>query len=323
MLIKRDTETERLMAQLRGQERIIRDAFLAFVTLVKSDVVIKEINAFLAVGDIEGALAIVDTHIIRLANIIPKVMRDVGDVESGALLGTLGVAGVGIGFDPTDTRTADILRQSRLDFIAQTTEAQRAATRQALVRSFEIGEGPRQTARAFRDSLGLTGKQEQAVENYRSLLRRNSSQALERKLRDRRFDRSVQGAIASGDPLAEQQIDRMVTRYRERFVKFRAETVARTEGVRATSRARDEALRQMLEDTGTDETAVERTWNRTRDDRTRDHHASMQNQKVGLNQAFIDGNGNSLQFPGDPNAPLDTTAQCRCVVTVRIRKKNT
>lgn len=323
MFIKRDTETERLVAQLAGQERIIRDAFLAFVRTVKSDEVLSEVNAFLAVGDIEGALAIVDTHIIRLSNIIPKVMQDVGDVEANVLLGTLGVSSVGIAFDPTDTRTANIIRQSRLEFIAQTTEAQRAATRQALVRAFETGEGPRQTAIAFRDSLGLTGKQEKAVENYRSLLRRNSAQALERQLRDRRFDRSVQGAITSGEPLAEKQIDRMVTRYRERFVQFRAETVARTEGVRATSMARDAALRQTLEDTGTDETRVERTWQRTDDDRTRDHHDSMQNQKVGLNQSFIDGNGNTLKFPGDPSAPIDTTAQCRCVVTIRIKKKNT
>lgn len=321
MLKKRDTEQERLVAQLDGQERIIRDAFLAFVRTVKSDEVLREVNAFLAVGDIEGALAIVDTHIIRLSNILPKVIRDVGDTEANVLLSTLGVSSVGIAFDPTDTRAANMIRQNRLEFIAQTTEAQREATRQALTRAFEVGEGPRQTAIAFRDSLGLTGKQEKAVENYRSLLRGNSAQALERQLRDRRFDRSVQGAISRGEPLGEQQIDRMVTRYRERFVQFRAETVARTEGLRATSMARDEALRQTVEDTGTDETRVERTWKRTNDDRTRDHHDVMQNQKVGLNQSFIDGNGNSLRFPGDPSAPLDTTAQCRCLVTIRFKKK--
>ena len=322
MIKKQNAEQDRLAAQLDGVERTIRNAFLAFVRTVKSDEVLSEVNAFLALGDIESALAIVDTHIIRLSNILPAVIQDVGDAEANVLLSTLGVSSAGVAFDPTDTRAANIMRQSKLEFISQATESQRAATRQALTRSFEIGEGSRQTAIAFRDSLGLTAKQESAVENYRTLLQRNSAQALQRELRDRRFDRSIEGAISRGEPLGEKQIDRMVTRYRERFVQFRAENVARTEGVRATSLARDEALRQTLEDTGTDETKVERTWRRTDDARVRDHHDVMQGQKVGLNQPFIDGKGNNLRFPGDPSAPLDTTAQCRCVVTIRINNKN-
>ncbi len=320
MIRKRDTEKERLVKQLEGEEREIRNAFLAFVATVKSDEVLREVNAFLAAGDIEGALAIVDTHIIRLSNIIPKVIQDVGNEEAAVLLETVGVASVGIAFDPTDTRAANIMRNSRLQFIRETTEAQRAATRQALTRSFEIGEGPRQTAIAFRDSLGLTARQEKAVENYRKLLQANSAQTLTRDLRDRRFDRTIQGALSRGEPLSETQIDRMVTRYRERFVQFRAEVVARTEGVRATSEARDEALRQTLVEADIPEQDVVRTWNRTDDKRVRDHHDVMQGQEVGLNQPFIDGKGNQLKFPGDPAAPLDTTAQCRCVVTVRFKK---
>lgn len=318
---KKLTEVETLVRQLSGQEAVIRDAFLAFVSIVKSDSVLAEVNALLAIGDIEGALAIVDTHIVRLSTILPKVFVDVGNEEASRLTQSLALAGVAVSFDPTDARAVNIIRANKLEFVRRTTESQRDSIRQALVRAFEIGEGPRATAAAFKDSIGLTPKQEQAVINYRSLLEANSAASLDRKLRDRRSDRSVLRALDEGDALKTTQIDSMVDRYRERFVKFRAEVIARTEGTRATSQARDEALRQVLDQENIPTTAVERKWNRTADARTRDHHDTMQNQKVGLDQPFIDGLGNPLQFPGDPSAPLETTAQCRCVVTIRINQQ--
>lgn len=321
-IIKKLTEVEILVRQLHGKEAIIRDAFLAFVSVVKTDSVLAEVNSLLAVGDIEGALAIVDTHIIRMSTVLPKVFTEVGNEEEDRIGQSLALAGVAISFDPTDIRTANIIRESRLQFIRQITESQRESTRQALVRAFETGEGPRATAAAFKDSLGLTAKQEQAVVNFRRVLEANSAASLDRKLRDRRSDSAIQRALDSGDPLPDGHIDRIVDRYRSRFVQFRAEVVARTEGVRATSQAREDSLRQVMEQENIPTTAVERTWNPTNDVRTRDHHDSMRGQKVGLEQPFIDGFGNQLRFPGDPNAPIDTTAQCRCVVTFKIKKNN-
>ena len=281
---------------------------------------LRQVNALLAASDIEGALAVVDTHIIRMAPVLSRVFEDVAEAETATLAAGLGTAGLGVAFDPTDTQTANILRNSRLEFIRETTDGQRASTRQALTRAFETGAGPRQTAAVFRDSLGLTSKQEQAVVNYRKLLETNNRDALRRDLRDRRFDRTVDRAIANDTTLGAKQVDRMVERYRERALQFRSEVVARTEGVRATSMARDEALRQTVEATGRPPEDVERTWNRLNDGRQRDAHDFMQGQKRGLNEAFIDGDGNELRFPGDPSAPIETTAQCRCVITVRFKK---
>lgn len=313
------SEVERLIGQLEKQERTIKNAFLAFVSVVKSDDVLREVNALLATGDITGALDIVDSHIIRLSGTITGVFTAVGVEASNELASKFGVASVGLSFDPTDARTVNIMRTNRLQFIREVTESQRASTRQALTRAFETGAGAKQTATAFRDSLGLTAKQEATVERYRTLLQTNSKQALQRSLRDRRFDRSITRAIETGEPLSNERIDKMVNRYRERAVQFRSEVVARTEGVRATSAARDEALRQNIEALGVDESKVKRTWQPTNDNRTRDSHASMDGQTVGLNEPFTDGDGNKLMFPGDPSAPLETTAQCRCVLTFEIK----
>lgn len=317
---KRDSEVDLLMQQLASQEARIKQAFLSFVSIVKSDEVLRPINALLSVGDVEGALAIVDTHIVRLGAIIPAVYTTVGASAASSIAETLGLAGIGVSFDPTDMRTANIIRTARLNLIRETTEKQREATRQALTRAFETGAGPRQTATAFRDSLGLTAKQELAVQRYRELLERNSKEALTRQLRDRRFDRSVINASDKSIPLTSEKIDTMVTRYRERYVQYRAEAVARTEGVRATSMSRDQAMRQTIEATGISESKVTRIWNRTDDDRTRDAHVVMQGQATTMDGVFIDGLGNELKFPGDPDAPIETTAQCRCVVTFKRQK---
>lgn len=318
-LEKKDSELTRLLKQLSAQERTVRNAFLSFINVVTSDEVFKEINNFLRAGNIEGALNVVDSYIVRVSDVLTRVFIDVGDVETAALTQSLGIAAVGISFDPTDSTTVEIMRTNKLSFIQNITEQQRIATRQALVRAFTLGEGPRKTALAFKNSIGLTGKQEQAIENYKRLLKTNSTQALTRELRDRRFDPSIRRAIELDDLLTNNQIDKMVARYRARMLQFRAENVARTEGVRAVSSARDLALRQMLEVTGMPETRVIRIWNRVPDDRTRDEHNKMQGQKVGLNEVFIDSAGNILRFPGDPRAPLSTTANCRCIIIIQFK----
>ncbi len=314
------TEKQILLDQLDKQERTIRDAFALFVLNVKSDEILGTVNAALEAGDIEGALDIVDLHIVRMSSVLPRVFTDVGEAETASLAAGLGTAGLGLSFNPTDTRSANLMRENRLSFVREIGESQRAATRQALTRAFETGAGPRQTATVFRDSLGLTARQEQAVVNYRNLLESNSRQALARDLRDRRFDRTVERAINTDTPLTSTQVDRMVERYRERAVQFRAEVVGRTEGIRMTSMARDDALRQTVEETGIDPDDVVRTWNRIGDGRQRDAHDTMQDQTAGLDESFTDGDGNELRFPGDPAAPIETTAQCRCVVTVRFKR---
>lgn len=315
-ITKQQSEVERMRQLLARRERSIRDTFEQFVKDANSPESVRRINELLEAGDVEAALDFVDSLIVRFANVLPGVYASAGLDAAKRIAEQLGVPSVTVSFDPSDPISAEKIRQNRLEFIRQVTESQRDAIRQAVGEAFEQGAGPRQTARMFRDAIGLTGRQEAAVRNYRRLLEQGSAQALARDLRDKRFDSRV--ARADEEPLSNQQIDRMVQRYRERYRQFRAETIARTEGVRAMSVGQDEALRQVTEQVDIDPSRVRRVWNRTADARTRDAHDVMQGQEVGLNEPFVDGEGNQLMFPGDPSAPPSTTIQCRCVLTTRL-----
>lgn len=311
-------EQRRLERLLSRQERSIRAAFRTFVEVVQSDRVMAEVADLLEARRVESALRLVDTYVAQFASTtISRVFGPAAEAGAEEAAGRLRAA-VAIAFDPSHPRAAELMRANRLTFIRDFSQQQRRATTRALSRAMEQGLGAREAARAFRDSIGLTEFQEAAVENYERLLRAGSAEALDRALRDRRFDRTV--ARAGDEPLKARQIRTMVARYRARTLAMRAETIARTESVRITSVAQREGVAQALEDAGVVPQLVTRVWNSTEDERTRDSHVAMDGQEVGLDEPFVTGAGNRIMFPGDPSAPPGETINCRCVVTHRIKE---
>jgi hypothetical protein len=313
------TDAERVDELLTRQEREYRDAFLAFIAAVKSPTVTAQILAAIEEHGAEGAFGIVESYISAMSAVVPRVFTDVGAATVEMIGEKIVDNALALHFDPSLPRAAQILRESKLDLVTRFTEAQRDATRQALARAYEEGTGTAGSARAFRDSIGLNGPQETAVANYRRMLVEGDRNALRRELRDRRYDRSVTRAADTGRALKPEQIDRMVEGYRRRTLQLRAETIARTEGVRATSQAALEGADQAAEQAGLQPSELEPIWNPTRDLRTRDWHASMAGQKRNAQGVFIDGHGNRLRYPGDPAAPAETVVNCRCALTFQIR----
>lgn len=306
---------DRLMAR---QERRVRDAILAYVAGAKGELDLDTLTELIETGRISEAIAIVNGHISGVGNSVITAFGIVGVAESGLLSRKIPPK-VAISFDPGDPHSARVADNIAMSLIREVSESQVKSIRQAVVRGQQEGLNPRAVATLFRDSIGLTAAQEQAVLNYRKLLESGSGQALERGLRDRRFDRTVGRSIRDDVPLTSAQINNMVSRYRDKYIKFRAETIGRTEGVRTTSIARQEALRQFVEQAEIPQDNIIRVWNPTRDARTRDWHSTMADQKRGLNEPFVDGNGTQIMFPGDPNAPAETTINCRCILTTEIK----
>lgn len=313
------TEIDRLMELLDAQELRIRRAFLDFITTARSDQLIGQVADLLAAGDVEGALKIIDTYVARFANVIPQVQSTVGAATAAEFQAALPTVIAAIVFDPTFPRAAEIAASSRMDLIREVAAEQRLATAQAVSRAVNAGEGPVATARAFRDSIGLTASQEAYVASYRSQLENLDRRALERELRDRRFDARLENAAQRGRPLTQNQINTMVDRYRARAIQSRAETISRTEALRAYSQAREESLQQMLEQTGIDPRRVDRVWHAVHDNRVREWHLVMEGQRRPMGGRFRDGLGNWLLYPGDPGAPAETTINCRCTLTFSIR----
>jgi hypothetical protein len=314
------TQLDRLNTLLDEQEATVAAAFRDFIADTNSEFVFKEIADRLEAGDVEGALAIVDSHVMRFANVLPTIQQTAGIAAAAELANLATSHALAITFDPSHPRAAQLARANRLLLVREFTDEQRAATRQALARAFEQGTGTAGTARAFRNSIGLTRGQEAWVARYEQELRNFDRNALNRALRDRRYDKGTLRAIELKQPLTEAQIQARVDRYRLRALMMRSETIARTESIRATSSAREEALVQMLEQTGMDPRRIARVWHATHDGRTRGWHADMEGQQRSMGEAFEDGRGNAVRYPGDPLAPPETSINCRCTLTYETRE---
>jgi len=209
------------------------------------------------------------------------------------------------------------MQQERLRLIRNFTADQREATRSALTDGIRRGLNPRDQARMFRDSIGLTGRQQAAVNNYRRLLEEGNSEALQRQLRDRRFDPTVRRAIRTGEPLTTAQIDRMVSRYSDRMRSYRATVIARTEALRAVHQGTEELYRQAIDEGHLNSDQLMRTWHDADDRRVRASHNRLDGLERRIGDTFP-GDEGPLRFPGDPEAPAAETVQCRCVLSTRI-----
>jgi len=313
------TQLDRLEALIVKMEASVRRAFREFIRMVNSEEAAKRIADLIERGDINGAMAIVDSHVERFANVLPLIQQQVGIATAAELATTASEFVLAINFDPSFPRAATMARGNRLHFIRDFTTEQRQATRLAIANAFEDGAGTFETARAFRASIGLNSQQVAWARSFEQRLRELDSRALQMDLRDRRYDRAIRRAIRVQKPLGQEQIQSMVERYRARALQYRSEVIARTEAGRAASQARHESLLQMTEQTGMDPRRVIRVWHSTRDNRVRDWHASMEGQRVGIEEKFIDGNGNHLRFPHDEDAPAETTVNCRCTTTMEFK----
>jgi len=336
----RRSERQRIEELLKKFDAEIRAAFLAAVDDLRAGVDIKALIAALEAGDVRAAIDA--CHVEGAAYYQLRRAIEAAYVEAGidavrALPAVRDWKGavVGVRFDPSYPRAADWTARHGAGLVQVFADDQRGAIRDVVEDSLRVGTNPRTaaiqiagpvnrvTGRREGGILGLTRQQTGFVQNARGELSSGNpdelAHYLTRQARDRRFDGLVKKAIASGKPLDAATVNKMVGRYSDSLLKYRADVVARTESTQATSAARQEAMRQTLEAAGLSDTDVERTWRATHDHRTRDTHRQMDGQKVmGLETAFTSPSGATLRYPGDPDAPASETIQCRCFVALRL-----
>ena len=222
-----------------------------------------------------------------------------------------------LGLNPRLEQFALTMTSTRIREIDQTT---RDTIRQVLQSGTTAGDDPFAIARRIRGSIGLTTRQEAAVNNYERMLRALDPTVLDRKLRDRRSDASVGRAIANDKALTDAQVRSLTDRYRDRYVKYRANVIARTESIRAVQGAQWELFQDMINKGQIDARQVRRTWITTNDGHVRNAHVQipvMNPSGVGQAQSFASPLGPIL-YPGDPSALAANTIQCRCAVFARI-----
>lgn len=306
---------------IAAAEPKIRKRFGAIILQIRNEHSLDELADLIVAGRLDDALSAMEAAAGRLAQTINGVWLNAGEQGLEELGEALGIV---VDFNSTNIRAVQAMARNRLELVREFTREQRLATQRALLDGIGRGINPKEQARLFRESIGLTSRQEGYVLNYRRQLEELNPAALRRDLRDGRFDRTFKKALRDGTPLSRDQVDRMVGRYRDRWIKYRSEVIARTESLTAVHDGFEEGIRQSVESGTIDPEKVRRIWNDSGDDRVRDFedsstsHRSMHLQERGLEEPFTSGAGNSIRFPGDPLAPPYDRIQCRCRVGTRV-----
>jgi Phage Mu protein F like protein len=302
-------------ALLGAAESEFKRAYLELITHLSDDISTDDILTMIRTGNVSQAILTTEKLAMGLSGVWAELYQDGAKLSSQFIQQAMGTQ---VRFDVVNSRAVAAIKQAQLRLIREVSESQRGLFRQILTRGLTAGTNPREVARELRASLGLTAYQEGVVDRYRQLLENGSAQALDRELRDARFDPRVQRAVDSGRPLPQADIDRMVQRYRERWVNYRAETIARTEGLRAASEGLQEGFTQAVANGDLAHTDIIRTWVTRHDGRSRQSHLDMHGQKRGLTEPFRSGLGNFLMQPRDPSAPAEDSINCRCRLTYRM-----
>lgn len=206
-------------------------------------------------------------------------------------------------YDPLDRATVDAQNVVN-DAISADIEATAQATAEQIVSDgLSSGLPANIIAQALHETIGLSAREATAVENYRRALQGGGRTALQRALRDHRFD----GTVRRGD-IPPEQIDRMVQRYADRFRSFRASRLAITESMRAANLGRRAAWAQYIDRTGIGDDGVRRFWLTAGDELVCPICSAipaLNPNGVGFNEPFQTPIG-ELMGPPDPH-PL-----CRC-----------
>ena len=302
---------ERLERLLEDQTYAYRKRIENAIKRFQSEEQIDEIADLLAEGRESEALLVAT----RFANTVAagaSVVYVTSATQTAKYLER--TTGLVVDYNQEHVRATKYLQENNFRLVQNLSGEQTAVLRAALVEANRAGQNPRVTARQMMDNLGLTPRQQAAVANYRRLLEAGSARALRLALHDKR--------IKNIKDLSPEQIDKMVASYRARYIRYRAEVVARTEALRAVHAGVIEMYDQAIETGVLPPQELQRKWFTARDSRVRGHHVSMHGQLRPVNKPFVSGQGNLLMYPGDPSAPASDVVQCRCVVTTRFRTRN-
>jgi len=314
-------ELDRLLRQADQLSAKVRQAFLDAVNALGDQVDVEQIKSLLEQGRVDQAIRTVDAQLTS-QGFTPVAQAITGAAVDAARQTARAVNALGemnISFGLTNPQTVDFLRTYEMGLIRAMSQDALASVRGAIQAGVAAGRNPLDVARDVRQFIGLTEGQTRAVLNYRNALQQGSRDALSRGLRDRRFDSTVARAARGDIALSDEQIDNMVSRYAARYLKYRSETIARTESIRSLNAGNHQLWNQAAASGKVSANLITRKWVTVGDHKVRASHAAipgMNEGGVGLNVPFASPEGPIL-YPGDPSASAAMTCNCRCAVIYR------
>lgn len=307
----------------------IKDVFLAIVQTTRRRAQVRLIAEMLERGDVDGAVRAVhldEASFRDLERAIERAYEDGGQYTAEKLPALRQPDGyrLDVVFNVRNPRAEAWLKDHSSTLVKEIVADQQQMIREALRAGMEAGQNPRTvaldlvgridpvTGNREGGKIGLTASQEAWAREYRTELQTLDANSLERALRDKRFDRTVAKAIREGKPIPAATVQKMVTAYTNRALRYRAETIARTEALTSLHAAQIEAARQAIDAGQISEGAVTKKWRNSAGNRVRDTHRALGGQTVAFEAKFVSPSGAQLLYPGDPSAPARERVACRC-----------
>lgn len=298
----------------------VRRRFIEAISRIRGTVLEANLRAALEAKNIEAVVAILSKDSV-LGAIEPMLMaplqQTVMDTGIAALDATPAIANQAVGgslamrFDLVNPSTVQAVRNYGFNMIRQVTDDTRNGIRAIVANAMEFGGHPSEQARQIKNLIGLTDSQAEAVANFRRLIEGKDRQALNRALRDRRFDGTLERALGSNPTkeLTPEQVDRMVDRYAARQLQARANTIARSETINAARIGTQAAWIQATENGLLTRSKVRQGWMVTPADRLCKYCAAV----PGLNPDGVPLGGQFITPQGLRDGPT-LHPNCRCIV---------
>jgi hypothetical protein len=316
----------------------MQKAFLASIDDIKSEIVLREVVERLERRDIEGAIAalhIQQSAFRPVAEAIRQAFNAGGALVAKAVPKLTDLLGARIvwRWDVSNQRAEAKIRELSSALITRETETTKEAARQTIVAAYAQGQGPNSialdlvgrksavTGKREGGVIGLNGPQAELMNRTRINLLSGDPKLMAKYLtlqtRDKRFDGAVRKAIAAGKPLDADTLNKVLARLRDRNLKLRGDTIARTETYTSVMSAKHEAYQQGLDAAGRDASLVTRKWRSAGDRKVRHTHMVLNGAEVkGMDLAFQSPSGTMLRYPGDTElgAGPAEIINCRCDV---------
>lgn len=302
-------------------------AYLDCILSFKRGIILGTIIRFLKAGDIQGAvnaLRLSEDAFARFDMLMHQAYAEAGFAQVEKLMG----ARKNFAFNPRDEWSTAYSRKVIADWIQEQHNVVTFYLNDALAR----GVSPRQAALGVMGTmrsttgarnggvLGLSMRDVQASIKARDeLTQGHYAQYLNRKVRDKRYDRMVRTAMKAGQPLKPEVVDNLIDRYTRNLVQHRAKMTARISVMHIIGQARENAIQQQIAAGRLLADEVEKRWRSMRDRRVRHTHRVLNGQVTPLDGLFMSPSGAALCFPGDASAPISETSGCRCWLEYRIR----
>lgn len=316
----------------KRQQALVLKSFYEAIDSVKSQAVISEIARLINLGNVEGIVTLLNIDPVSFRPLESSIFNayETGGKTAAAQIGVIPVASgtLAARFDIRSPSAERFINDLSSRKIVEISEDLRFTVRSILNAAMVKGQAPRSTAldlvgridpttrKRIGGHIGLTEQQAQWVQNARFELENLDANYLNRKLRDRRFDKSFIKAMRDGKKY--KNTDAAVTRMQARALRYRAENIARTESLQALSEGHFEAIKQAV-NVG-EVSDVLKFWDATGDIRTRPEHSEAENRSkkgIPLDAPFFVG-GEAMQRPRQLGASGSNVINCRCRLKTKI-----